>query len=174
MNESRAESSANPDCGEVKSLFVGKDLTHDRIVAGERIIHPHHLVSPHFCRNGGMGGSVSSTAAGIFPPTALEQQSRPGADQSGPAPSQPARLGGRSCPAGRGAWLGLLNSFDLPFALALPVSLLALDLAIYLQHVLFHAVPVLWRLHRVHHADLEFDVTTGLCFHPIEILLSMG
>ena len=69
---------------------------------------------------------------------------------------------------------GLLNSFDVPFVLALPVSLLALDLAIYLQHVLFHAVPALWRLHRVHHADLEFDVTTGLRFHPIEILLSMG
>lgn len=69
---------------------------------------------------------------------------------------------------------GLLNSFDVPFALALPVSLLALDLAIYLQHVLFHAVPALWRLHRVHHADLEFDVTTGLRFHPVEILLSMA
>jgi sterol desaturase/sphingolipid hydroxylase (fatty acid hydroxylase superfamily) len=50
----------------------------------------------------------------------------------------------------------------------------ALDLAIYLQHVLFHAVPALWRLHRVHHADLEIDVTTGARFHPIEILLSMG
>ena len=48
-----------------------------------------------------------------------------------------------------------------------------LDLAIYLQHVLFHAVPALWRLHRMHHADLEFDVTTGVRFHPIEILLSM-
>ena len=69
---------------------------------------------------------------------------------------------------------GLLNSFDVPFALALPMSLLVLDLAIYLQHVLLHAVPVLWRLHRVHHADLEFDVTTGLRFHPIEIMLSMG
>jgi sterol desaturase/sphingolipid hydroxylase (fatty acid hydroxylase superfamily) len=69
---------------------------------------------------------------------------------------------------------GVLNSFDVPFALALPVSLLALDLAIYLQHVLFHAVPALWRLHRVHHADLEFDVTTGLRFHPLEILLSMA
>jgi sterol desaturase/sphingolipid hydroxylase (fatty acid hydroxylase superfamily) len=48
-----------------------------------------------------------------------------------------------------------------------------LDLTIYLQHVLFHAVPVLWRLHRMHHADLEFDVTTGVRFHPFEILLSM-
>jgi sterol desaturase/sphingolipid hydroxylase (fatty acid hydroxylase superfamily) len=53
------------------------------------------------------------------------------------------------------------------------VSVIVLDLAIYLQHVLFHAVPALWRLHRMHHADLEFDVTTGLRFHPIEILLSM-
>jgi sterol desaturase/sphingolipid hydroxylase (fatty acid hydroxylase superfamily) len=52
-------------------------------------------------------------------------------------------------------------------------SVVILDLAIYLQHVLFHAVPVLWRLHRMHHADLEFDVSTGLRFHPIEILLSM-
>jgi sterol desaturase/sphingolipid hydroxylase (fatty acid hydroxylase superfamily) len=51
---------------------------------------------------------------------------------------------------------------------------IALDLAIYLQHVLFHAVPVLWRLHMVHHADLDFDVSTGLRFHTIEILLSMG
>jgi len=49
-----------------------------------------------------------------------------------------------------------------------------LDLAIYGQHVAFHAVPALWRLHRMHHADLEFDVTTGLRFHPGEILLSMA
>ena len=52
--------------------------------------------------------------------------------------------------------------------------MILLDLAIYLQHVLFHAVPVLWRLHRMHHADLEFDVTTGARFHPLEILLSMA
>lgn len=69
---------------------------------------------------------------------------------------------------------GLFNVFDVPFWLAFLVSVLALDLAIYLQHVMFHAVPALWRLHRMHHADLEFDVTTGLRFHPVEILLSMG
>jgi len=69
---------------------------------------------------------------------------------------------------------GLLNIFDLPFWLAFLLSLLLLDLAIYLQHVMFHAVPALWRFHRMHHADLEFDVTTGLRFHPVEILLSMG
>ncbi len=69
---------------------------------------------------------------------------------------------------------GLLNVFAVPSWLAFIISLLLLDLAIYLQHVMFHAVPALWRLHRMHHADLEFDVTTGLRFHPIEILLSMG
>jgi sterol desaturase/sphingolipid hydroxylase (fatty acid hydroxylase superfamily) len=53
------------------------------------------------------------------------------------------------------------------------VSVILLDLVIYLQHRLFHAVPLLWRLHRVHHADLEFDVTTGVRFHPVEIVLSM-
>ena len=52
--------------------------------------------------------------------------------------------------------------------------MILLDLAIYFQHVLFHAVPALWRLHRMHHADLDFDVTTGVRFHPVEILLSMG
>jgi sterol desaturase/sphingolipid hydroxylase (fatty acid hydroxylase superfamily) len=69
---------------------------------------------------------------------------------------------------------GLFNNLALPAWFALPAAFLALDLAIYLQHVVFHAVPALWRLHRMHHADLDFDVTTGARFHPIEILLSMG
>lgn len=69
---------------------------------------------------------------------------------------------------------GLFNIWELPGWLAIVLAMLALDLAIYLQHVLFHAVPALWRLHRMHHADLEFDVTTGLRFHPLEILMSMG
>ena len=68
---------------------------------------------------------------------------------------------------------GLLNNLALPGWLAVLAAVIALDLAIYLQHVMFHAVPALWRLHRVHHADLDFDVTTGGRFHPIEILLSM-
>lgn len=68
---------------------------------------------------------------------------------------------------------GLFNALDAPPWLAIMGSFLLLDLAIYLQHVLFHAVPGLWRLHRMHHADLEFDVTTGLRFHPVEIVLSM-
>jgi sterol desaturase/sphingolipid hydroxylase (fatty acid hydroxylase superfamily) len=69
---------------------------------------------------------------------------------------------------------GLFNALGLPAWIAVVVSAVLLDLAIYLQHILFHAVPALWRLHRMHHADLEFDVTTGLRFHPVEILLSMA
>jgi sterol desaturase/sphingolipid hydroxylase (fatty acid hydroxylase superfamily) len=69
---------------------------------------------------------------------------------------------------------GLLNLLDLPLWPALILALLLLDLIIYLQHRLFHAVPLLWRLHRVHHADTEFDVTTALRFHPLEMLVSMA
>ena len=68
---------------------------------------------------------------------------------------------------------GLLQYLQLPGWLSLVTSVLFLDLIIYLQHLMFHAVPLLWRLHMVHHADLDIDVTTGLRFHPIEILLSM-
>lgn len=69
--------------------------------------------------------------------------------------------------------LGLFNNVDVSFAVAVFFSVVILDGAIYLQHVMVHAIPVLWRLHRVHHADLDFDVTTGSRFHPIEIIFSM-
>jgi sterol desaturase/sphingolipid hydroxylase (fatty acid hydroxylase superfamily) len=69
---------------------------------------------------------------------------------------------------------GLFNQVAWPSWLVVLLSVLALDLLIYLQHVLFHAVPVLWRLHLVHHADLDFDTSTGVRFHPLEILLSTG
>jgi len=69
---------------------------------------------------------------------------------------------------------GLLHAVGpIPSVLAVPVAIVLLDLAIYLQHVLFHAVPILWRVHRVHHADIDVDVTTGSRFHPIEIFLSL-
>lgn len=68
---------------------------------------------------------------------------------------------------------GVFNNFAAPMWFAVLASVVILDFAIYLQHVMFHAVPLLWRLHRMHHADLDFDVTTGARFHPIEILLSM-
>jgi sterol desaturase/sphingolipid hydroxylase (fatty acid hydroxylase superfamily) len=68
---------------------------------------------------------------------------------------------------------GLFHVVSAPYWIAMLASLLVLDLAVYLQHVLFHTVPVLWRLHRVHHADLDFDITTGSRFHPLEMLLSM-
>ncbi|MBI4667332.1 MAG: sterol desaturase family protein [Nitrospinae bacterium] len=70
------------------------------------------------------------------------------------------------------AW-GLLNNVDLPFWIETLGAVVFLDMAIYFQHVLFHAAPSLWRLHRMHHADLDYDVTTGARFHPIEIILSM-
>jgi sterol desaturase/sphingolipid hydroxylase (fatty acid hydroxylase superfamily) len=69
---------------------------------------------------------------------------------------------------------GLFNYVGVPFWLAVPASVLILDFFIWLQHVMVHAIPLLWRLHRVHHADLDFDVTTGSRFHTLEILLSMG
>lgn len=69
---------------------------------------------------------------------------------------------------------GLFQYYDVPSWLAIFVSVILLDFAIYLQHVMFHAIPVLWRLHMVHHADLDFDVTTGLRFHTLEIMLSLG
>lgn len=69
---------------------------------------------------------------------------------------------------------GLLPLLGLSGWAAVGVAVVALDLAVYLQHVLFHALPALWRLHRIHHADLDFDVTTGNRFHPLEILLSMA
>jgi sterol desaturase/sphingolipid hydroxylase (fatty acid hydroxylase superfamily) len=85
----------------------------------------------------------------------------------------PTAAVGMALLAERQGW-GLMNVLAVPAWAAVPVSVLLLDLVIYLQHVCFHAVPALWRVHRMHHADLDFDVTTGLRFHPIEIMLSMG
>ncbi len=68
---------------------------------------------------------------------------------------------------------GVVNQVSMPDALEVLLAVIVMDAAIWLQHVVFHAVPVLWRLHRVHHADLDYDVTTGARFHPIEIGLSM-
>ncbi len=68
---------------------------------------------------------------------------------------------------------GLLNYYRPAFPWAVVLSIIVLDFIIYLQHVLMHAAPSLWRVHRVHHADLDYDVTTGARFHPIEIIVSM-
>jgi len=68
---------------------------------------------------------------------------------------------------------GLLNVLDLPEWMSVIIGILVLDLVVYLQHLMFHAVPLIWRLHMMHHADLDYDVTTGLRFHPIEIVISM-
>jgi sterol desaturase/sphingolipid hydroxylase (fatty acid hydroxylase superfamily) len=84
----------------------------------------------------------------------------------------PAAAVGIALLAEQRGW-GLFNLVDLPLWVEIGLAVVLLDLIIYGQHVLFHHVPWLWRLHRVHHADLEFDVTTGLRFHPLEIVLSM-
>ena len=83
----------------------------------------------------------------------------------------PAAAIGVALAAEANGW-GLLNGLNLPPWAVLAIAILFLDLAIYFQHVTFHAVPALWRLHRVHHADLELDVTSGTRFHPLEILIS--
>jgi sterol desaturase/sphingolipid hydroxylase (fatty acid hydroxylase superfamily) len=70
--------------------------------------------------------------------------------------------------------LGLLNMINGPAWMKWLLAVVLLDFALYLQHVMFHAVPTLWRLHMMHHADLDVDVTTGARFHPLEVMLSMG
>lgn len=84
----------------------------------------------------------------------------------------PVAAVGTAVAAHENGW-GLFNRMDAPLWLKGAVSIMVLDLAIYTQHVVFHKVPVLWRLHRMHHTDLDLDVTSGARFHPVEILLSM-
>ena len=84
----------------------------------------------------------------------------------------PAAAVGVAAFAAEQGW-GLLNYYHLPLWQALLISVVTMDLIIYLQHVMVHAVPLFWRLHRVHHADPDYDVTTGARFHPLEIILSM-
>jgi sterol desaturase/sphingolipid hydroxylase (fatty acid hydroxylase superfamily) len=84
----------------------------------------------------------------------------------------PAAAVGLAVTAEARGW-GLLNNWQLPPGPSIIVAVITLDFAIYLQHVMFHAVPAFWRLHMVHHADLDFDVSTGVRFHTFEIILSM-
>jgi sterol desaturase/sphingolipid hydroxylase (fatty acid hydroxylase superfamily) len=84
----------------------------------------------------------------------------------------PAAAVGVAVTAQENNW-GLFNLVETPVWLAVIASIIIMDLVIYLQHVMVHAVPVLWRLHRVHHADLDYDVTTGSRFHTLEIIFSM-
>lgn len=69
--------------------------------------------------------------------------------------------------------LGFLNYYDLPFVIHFLLAFILMDLSIYFQHVMFHSLPLFWRFHRVHHSDLDCDVTTGLRFHPFEMLISI-
>jgi sterol desaturase/sphingolipid hydroxylase (fatty acid hydroxylase superfamily) len=84
----------------------------------------------------------------------------------------PAAAVGVAALAEQRGW-GLLNFYEIPFIPSVVIAVIVMDFVIYLQHVMVHAIPVLWRLHRVHHADLDYDVTTGARFHTFEIILSM-
>jgi sterol desaturase/sphingolipid hydroxylase (fatty acid hydroxylase superfamily) len=84
----------------------------------------------------------------------------------------PAAAVGVAVLAEQRGW-GLLNLYRLPDLFTVVIAVVALDFVIWLQHVMVHAIPLLWRLHRVHHADLDYDLTTGARFHPLEIILSM-
>ena len=84
----------------------------------------------------------------------------------------PVAAAGFAAVIGSFGW-GLFNVLAWPFWLEVVLAVVVLDVVLYGQHVMFHAVPGLWRLHMVHHADLDFDLTTGVRFHPFEVLLSM-
>jgi len=84
-----------------------------------------------------------------------------------------AAAAGTALLAAEKGW-GLFNTLPVPEWISGLLSVLVLDLAIYIQHVIFHKVPVFWRLHRMHHTDLDIDVTTGARFHPLEIIISMA
>ncbi len=70
--------------------------------------------------------------------------------------------------------IGLFNLIQMPLWVTIVVSLIVLDFAVWLSHVLSHKIPLFWRFHRMHHSDRDFDVTTAIRFHPIEIIVSMG
>jgi sterol desaturase/sphingolipid hydroxylase (fatty acid hydroxylase superfamily) len=84
----------------------------------------------------------------------------------------PAAAVGMAAFTTQAGW-GVLNLISFPAWLAIIIAVVIMDMVIYLQHVMVHAIPMLWRLHRVHHADPDYDLTTGARFHPIEIVLSM-
>ncbi len=85
----------------------------------------------------------------------------------------PLLMVGAAALAGERGW-GLLNQFELPALAGIVLAIVALDLALYVQHWATHRVPLLWQMHKVHHSDPAFDVTTAARFHPFEIVLSMG
>jgi sterol desaturase/sphingolipid hydroxylase (fatty acid hydroxylase superfamily) len=72
-----------------------------------------------------------------------------------------------------GSQIGLLHHISFPSAFSIVISVIILDFIIYAQHVIFHHIPILWLAHKVHHIDREMDVTTGVRFHPFEIILSV-
>lgn len=84
----------------------------------------------------------------------------------------PALAVGAAWDASSQSW-GLFNQIQLPYAVEIILAILFFDFAIWFQHLITHKIPLLWRLHRVHHSDVDIDVTTAIRFHPLEILISM-
>ncbi len=148
--------------------------SNDRPYSGKRTTDPHGRLSRYSPGHGALGSGGPASAAGNPAASPLEQQSRRRRHRYAAGAADLSDRRGWAGAGGARTRLGPVQRLRRAGWVSFVVSILALDLAIYLQHVMFHAVPALWRLHRMHHADLEFDVTTGLRFHPIEILLSMG
>ena len=140
----------------------------------ERAGHPTRLLRRHPRARRGVGDREAAKEALPATVASLVRQPRHRGPRHGRCAAALSPGAGRSRGARRSQGWGLLNLVALPFWLAIAVSLVVLDLVIYAQHVLFHAVPALWRLHRMHHADLDVDVTTGSRFHPVEIVLSVS
>ena len=120
-----------------------------------------------------LGNGCTSPPQVVLAADPLAEQSRDSEPQCAGDKGRAAQDCRRPRTLGSALRLGPAEQPAHPAWIAIAVSILLLDLAIYLQHVMFHAVPALWRVHRVHHTDLDFDATTGVRFHPIEIILSM-
>ena len=152
---------------------VGRE-THARDDGRTRSSVASHRL-PRGVRGGGrLGGAFAAPAAPIQAPGALAAQ--PGLLALNGVFLRliaPGAAIGVAIAAESHGW-GLLPALGIPAWAQALAAVVLLDLAVYFQHVLFHAVPALWRLHRLHHADTDFDVTTGTRFHPIEIVLSMA
>jgi sterol desaturase/sphingolipid hydroxylase (fatty acid hydroxylase superfamily) len=135
--------------------------------------HKIHGLHNSVRNNGAVGGGRASPAKIILAANSLAEQHYDLSAQCIGDKGRGSWHGCRPGAFGKTTRWGLLNNLPIPGWGVLAGSIIILDLAIYLQHITFHAVPALWRVHRMHHADLDFDTTTGVRFHPIEILLSM-
>ena len=146
---------------------------HDRSASDQRAMDPARSLCWRFRRHGARGSCGCRAGSSPSAEAALARQPGRRCPRYSDRAHSLSDGSGRRGACVRGARLGSLQLAAAPLPSPCRCSVLLLDLAIYLQHALFHAVPALWRLHRMHHADLDIDVTTGVRFHPVEIVLSM-